>query len=287
MDREQLFLSQLPDIERVIRWVSARHSLRGADAEDFASAVKCRLIESDYEVLAKFEGRASFRTYLTVVINRFYLDFQVQRFGKWRTSAEARRLGPVAVSLERLMFRDGLTFDEACGVLGTDHRLSESRDALYEMSLRLPQRNRRAPASFAAEPNRPLPAASEPERAERQALAGRISAVIRATLAGLSARERLFLRVHLVEGLTVARVSRLLGIDQKALYRRKDQIFKEMRAQLERESIGAADANELLSAIDWDADFFDDVVPGDNGGEQSGSRPSPLRTDTHGREGDL
>jgi hypothetical protein len=77
--REHLFLSQLPDIERIIGWVCAQRGLRGADAEDFGSVVKCRLIESDYEVLTKFEGRSSLRTYLTVVINRFYLDFQVQR----------------------------------------------------------------------------------------------------------------------------------------------------------------------------------------------------------------
>jgi len=82
MTREQLFLSQLPVIERVIGWVCARRCLRGADAEDFASTVKCRLIEDDYEILGKFGGRSSLKTYLTVVINRLYLDFQVQRFGK-------------------------------------------------------------------------------------------------------------------------------------------------------------------------------------------------------------
>ena len=91
MTHEQLFLSQLAVIERVIAWVCARRGLRGADAEDFGSLVKHRLIEQDYEVLAKFEGRSSLKTYLAAVINRLYLDFQVQRFGKWRPSAQARQ----------------------------------------------------------------------------------------------------------------------------------------------------------------------------------------------------
>src|SRR5207247_4910890 len=127
-------------IERVVVWVCARRCLRGADAEDFASTVKLRLIEDDYEVLARFEGRSSLKTYLTVVVNRFYLDYQTQRFGKWRSSAEARRLGPVALRLEVLLYRDGLTFEEASGVLRTDMRVTDSVEALYEMKRKLPLR---------------------------------------------------------------------------------------------------------------------------------------------------
>ncbi len=287
MNREHLFLTQLPDIERVIRWVCARRCLRGADAEDFASAVKCRLIENNYDVLARFEGRASLRTYLTVVVNRFYLDFQVHRFGKWRSSAVARRLGPVAVKLERLMLRDGLTFDEACGVLGTEHVVSETRDALYEISLRLPQRSRRGPAPLEAGLNGAVPAPSGLEHAERQALAERASIVIRGALAGLPAKDRLILRVHLVDGLTVAQISRTRGIDLKALYRRNEAIFRGLRAALESEGIGAEDARELLSAVDWDADFFGQVVSSDTGAGDTRLRPSPLPTAAHRPEGDM
>src|SRR5262245_42565016 len=37
MTREQLFLSELASIERLISWVCVRRGLRGADAEDFGS----------------------------------------------------------------------------------------------------------------------------------------------------------------------------------------------------------------------------------------------------------
>ena len=56
MTGAQVFASELALIERVVHWVCARRSLRGADAEDFASTVKLRLIENDYEILARFEG---------------------------------------------------------------------------------------------------------------------------------------------------------------------------------------------------------------------------------------
>jgi RNA polymerase sigma factor (sigma-70 family) len=274
MTREELFLSQLAVIERVIAWVCARRGLRGADAEDFASAVKMRLIENDYEVLGRFEGRSSLRTYLTAVVNHLYLDFQVRRFGKWRPSAEARRLGPVAVRLEQLVHRDGLTFDEACGVLQSDPRVGATRDALHAINLRLPARPGRRPAVPEGEPRAREGGASTVERAERQALADRTFAVIRRTLGERPARERLFLRLHLESGLTVAEVSRALGQDQKALYRKREEVLKRLRAELEAEGIGAHDAHELLCSLDWDAALSTDVPGSLVAAEQAGSRPS-------------
>jgi len=281
MTREQQFVSQLAVIERVIGWVCARRGLRGADAEDFGSIVKTRLVERDYEILAKFQGRSSLKTYLTAVINRLYLDFQVQRFGKWRSSAEARRLGTVALRLECLMFRDGLSFDEACGVLESDPRVRETRDALHAISLRLPNRPRRVEREASLEPVRLDSGASSVERAERQALADRTFCVIRRSLAQLPARERLFLRLHLESGLTLAQVSRTLGFDQKALYRRKDDILKRLRSDLEAEGIGANDAHELLSALDWDA-----ALGAEPAAEEEQSRPSQDFGRANPREGE-
>ena len=40
-------------------------------------------------VLRKFEVRSSLRTYLTVVVNRMYIDGRVKQWGKWRPSAIA------------------------------------------------------------------------------------------------------------------------------------------------------------------------------------------------------
>lgn len=254
---EELFLSQLAVIERVIAWVCARRRLRGADAEDFASVARTRLIENGYEVLRRFEGRSSLRTYLTAVISRIYLDFQLQRFGKWRPSAEAKRLGALALRLEQLLFRDRLTFDEACGVLLSDPRSRATPDQLVAISRRLPRRPGRGPAALAASlapaPGAPETGARAIERAERQALADRAFCVIRGSLAALRARERLCIRLHFDSGLTIAEVSRSLGVDQKALYRKKQALLERLRADLERDGIRAPDAHDLLSALDWDA----------------------------------
>jgi RNA polymerase sigma factor (sigma-70 family) len=281
MSREDLFLSELAVIERVISWVCARRGLRGADAEDFAQAAKARLIENDYEVLGKFQGRSSLKTYLTAVVSRMYLDFQVQRFGKWRPSAEARRLGPVALRLEQLLHRDGLTLDEATGVLLSDPRTRTTGDALHEIAQRLPHRPGRRPTAPTSEPFRHDGAANV-ERSERQALADRIFCVIRRSLAALPARERLFMRLHLESGLTVAEVSRTLGFEQKALYRRKEDVLKRLRADLEAEGIRAHDASELLATLDWDAA----LTGGAETPEMAAVRPSQELGRAERREGE-
>jgi len=265
MTREQLFLSELALIERVILWVCARRCLRGADAEDFGSTVKLRFIENDYEILGRFEGRSSLKTYITAVVNHLYLDYQTQRFGKWRPSAEARRLGPVALRLESLLYRDGLSFEEARGVLQTDYQVAESHEALHELSLKLPRRSRRRPgASDGDEPPAPGSAISTVEQAERQLLAERTFLTLQKALGRLPARDQIVLRMHIEAGLSVADVARALGEEQKALYRKRDALLKRLRLDLEAEGIGGRDARELLSTLDWDSALTAEPSPKDS-----------------------
>jgi RNA polymerase sigma factor (sigma-70 family) len=287
MSREQLFLSELALIERVIGWVCARRCLRGADAEDFASTVKLRFIENDYEILGRFEGRSSLPTYVTAVIQRLYLDFQAQRFGKWRPSAEARRLGPVALRLESLLYRDGLTFEEAHSVLQTDLQVSESRAALHELSLKLPRRVSRKHASV-TEMETP-PAASGPtavEQVEREVLAERTFVALRSALGRLPPRDRIILRLHVEGGLSLADVARALGEDQKALYRRRDGLLKRLRLDLEDAGIQVGDAQELLATLDWESALTTDPAAARAFAEGSASGPSGAGVTDRRQEGE-
>lgn len=292
MTREQLFQSELALIQRITAWVCARRGLRGADAEDFASTVLERLIEDDYAVLGKFEGRSSLQTYLTAVIVRFYLDFQEKRFGKWRPSAAARRLGPLALRLELLLYRDGLTFDEACGVLRNDPTVAETRDALQALRLQIPPRPKRAsrtnasPEASGEEP--PSPAGngqSLVERVERQALADRTFASLRRALGRLPAADRILLRLHVERGFTLAEVARLRHEDQKALYRRRDLLFKQLRLDLLAEGTTPREVHELLETLDWDAALTTD--PSESA-SSADTEPAPLpQGNPDGSEGGL
>src|SRR4029077_12843055 len=118
---EALFLANLPVIDAVVKQVCRRHHLSSAEADDFASEVRLHIIERNYETLRKFEGRSSMRTYLIVVVQRLFLDYRNRIWGKWRPSAEARRLGPVAMLLERLVARDGWSCEQGIETLRNHH----------------------------------------------------------------------------------------------------------------------------------------------------------------------
>src|ERR1700730_10697811 len=107
------FVACLGTVDSIVLALARRRGLSADDAADLASMVRLRMMVDDYAILRKFQGRSGLRTYLTVVIDRLFLDERVARWGKWRPSRQARREGPPAVLFERLVMRDGFTFEEA------------------------------------------------------------------------------------------------------------------------------------------------------------------------------
>src|SRR2546425_7085049 len=140
---EALFLANLPVMDAAIRQVCRRHHLTAAEADDFASEVRLHFIERNYEPLRRFEGRSSLRSYLIVVVQHLFLDYRNRLWGKWRPSAEAKRQGPLAMLVERLVTRDGLTVEQAVEILTTNHGVeaSEAHRAVYvKLTQRAPAR---------------------------------------------------------------------------------------------------------------------------------------------------
>src|SRR5947208_13014691 len=109
------------------------------DVEDFASWVKLRLIDGDYAVIRKFQGRCSPATYLTVVIRRLFSDYQIRLHGKWHTSATAQRLGPDPVQLERLLYRDRKPLDEAVAIMSATDS-APTRAEIERLAAQLPEK---------------------------------------------------------------------------------------------------------------------------------------------------
>src|SRR5215216_3011770 len=107
MDPRQLYIEHLGTIDRISESMCRRNGVRGADAEDFASDVKLKLLQDDYAVLRKYRGASSTTTFLTVVIANLFRDYRVKAWGRWRPSAEAKRRGETAVLLETAIYRDG------------------------------------------------------------------------------------------------------------------------------------------------------------------------------------
>ena len=133
--------ADLSTLAAVIRDVSRAHRLSAADAQDFAQSVHLRMLERRYEAFDRFDGRSSLRSYLTVVVTRLLLDWRNALYGKWRPCAVARRLGPAAIELDRLINRDGYSADEAAELLQRESRSSAAQ--LRDLADRLPRRGPR------------------------------------------------------------------------------------------------------------------------------------------------
>jgi RNA polymerase sigma factor for flagellar operon FliA len=247
---ESLLLSELATIDRIVAFVRVRNHLSSEDADEFASHVKLRLVENDYAILRKFEGRSSLRTYLTVVIQRLFLDYRTSAWGKWRPSAEARRLGELAILVERLTTRDGYSPDEVHELLTTNHGVTISRADLERLIAKLPSRTRRTfegEESLAHLPDRePTPERALAEQG-RATVMTRVNTALGRALAGLEPQDQLIVRMRYHDGRSVAEIGSALHLDQKALYRRFERLLKGLRRSLESEGV---DAEEIIGVLE-------------------------------------
>jgi len=226
-----LLADQYRHVERAVSLVARRHRLDRDETDELESAVNLKLVERGYLVLRKFEGRSQLATYLVTVVTRVCLDLRAARWGKWRASVPARRLGATAIRLERLLQRDGLPFDQACEVLRTNCRVPETVGELARMRDELPVRHR---VRFCgADALALIPAhAPDDQRADgmpaREALEARLARAV----AALAEDERRLIQLRFDRGWTVARIAGELGLPPKAAYRTFDRIFRQLRRAL-------------------------------------------------------
>lgn len=216
----------------VIAFVARQSGLSPEDAEDFSQSAHLTLLERNYAPVAMFAGRSSLRTYLLIVVRRLLLDWRDSRYGRWRPSASARRLGPDAVALDRLISRDGHSIDEAVTILESRDEAT-SPDALRRVADRLPQRSRVRTISI---DDLQIPIAccfEDPiEVAEDTAAYQRELSLLREAYERLRPADRrlLYLRFH--DRLTIAAIACLLGVSAKPLYRRIERLLKALRREL-------------------------------------------------------
>ena len=260
VEPRELLLTYLPLIERAIAFASQRQGLTPPEAEDFASTVKLRLIENDYAILRAFEGRSSPTTYFGIVAQRMLFDHRNKEWGKWRASAEAKRLGPAAVELERHLYRDGLTLYEAFAALKSNgHNLT--RDAIEALAKRLPPRAPKRRDVPLDEAGRDAVISSEQIEAEaagheRRNVAERVSALVNEWIGQLPDEDCVLLQQRFGEGMTVAQIARATREDQKRLYRRIERRLHEIRKLIETSGLTSAEVLDLIGRNDTILDFL-------------------------------
>jgi RNA polymerase sigma factor (sigma-70 family) len=250
---EQLFLGHRELIEAVIAHTCRRSHFSPQDGEDFAGWVWVKLIEDNYCKIREYRGQSSFKTYITIVIKRLLLDYRDHLWGKWRKTAEALRLGPVAMRLETLLVREGYTFEEACQILRTNDKVSMSDLELAELRGKLPPRIPRRFISeefLQAEPSREAGPDERLLDQERQGMRRRVLIGLQRALDTLPSEDRILVQMR--TDFSVADIARLRGMDQKALYRRLTRIYQDLRKALERQGVRKQDVEEIVGKLETD-----------------------------------
>ena len=264
------FLNALPVIDDVTEFVCRRNRLSAAESDDFKSDVRLHFIENNYDVLKRFEGRCALPTYVTVVVQRVFFDWRNRTWGRYRPSSEAKRLGPTAILVERLVLRDGWTIDQSLEMLRVSHQI-EIDDRLREfcntLTARVPAR-RLVSEDDASDVPSPGPSAdANVLLAERDFLAKRVLAALDRARQSLPAMDRLILKMRFDDRVAVSDIARALHLEPRPLYRTVERLL---------EAVGAAMLAEGISRADIDALFKEPPDEWGEGGRRVRSNAGPV-----------
>jgi len=240
-------------IQKKLFHVSRQSGLPEQEAEELRSWALLRLLEDDCRILRAWQGRSSFSTYLTVVLVNLMRDYRIHVWGKWRPSAAAKRLGREAVLLEELWVRDGFSLDEAAERLRTVHGVRLSRAEIEAIAVQLPRRVERRQVGEDELHDITVDGRVEErvEDAERGQAARRLQEALLPELRALSAEERLLLKLHCRDGLSMAAIAPVLGRPQRELFTCWDRCLKKLRRALEQTGLSAAWLRDRAGVDGW------------------------------------
>jgi RNA polymerase sigma factor (sigma-70 family) len=234
VDYQRLLLDHLDLIQQIVRTTGRRRHLSTTELDDFASFVNERLVDGNYAILRKFQSRSTLWTYLAAVIERLSLDFCTEKWGKWRPSAMAERLGPVAVVLEQLVTRDSHTIEEAIEIIKTNHGVDRTYAELRSIWEQLPTRVRATEVGEEAAANISSEDSSETtvEDADRRKDIARLQRALHAAFASIATQDRVVIALRFDQDLSIAEISRLTRVSVPTLHRRLDKSVKQLRLAL-------------------------------------------------------
>ena len=248
VDYQRLLLDHLSLIDHIVRTTGRRRHLSAGEQEDFAGLVQLRLLEGDYAVLRKFQNRSSLRTYLVSVIERLSLDFCVERWGRWRPSAVADRLGPVAVLIERLVTRDGHTLEETLEIVRINHGSTLSPAELRNIWEQLPARMKstKVGEEAASAVSSDQTAESNVDDAQQQVSIERLEHTLKGALAEVPDHDRVLLALRFDQDLPMVDIARLTGVSVATLHRRLDRTIKHLKHALTTSGFDPREVSGLI-----------------------------------------
>jgi RNA polymerase sigma factor (sigma-70 family) len=232
----ECFTASLPLVNRIVDGIARRYHLTAAETDDFRSTAYLKLIADDYAVLRKFTHRSSLRTYLTVVLQRAFLDARTREWGKWRPSARGRRSGKPAMRLEQLIERDGVAVDAAVDMVSREFAAEPAELYTYAEDLRPRERARHVAERLGFEV---ADTARGPDevllRQELREPALQVKAALERIVAALPPEDQAILRSRFWNGEAIADIARSMQLSPRRMYARMEAMIRRLRDALARD----------------------------------------------------
>lgn len=248
-DPPDLLSEALEILEDLLARLARKKRLDPDEADDVSSEIRLKFVENDYAVLRSLKEPRALRSVLALFVMSRWRDHVVAELGRWRPSAAAERSGELAVELERLIHREGLSPHEAFEQVRT-RGLTDASDLdlarlMAELPDRAPMRPEQVPLDAVAE----IPGSATPEdllEAKEVHLEWEeVRTMLRNAQHALSAEEQVVIRMLFWDKMTIADVARALGLDQKPLYRQRDGL----KARIERTLVDGGLSAEVVHRL--------------------------------------
>jgi RNA polymerase sigma factor (sigma-70 family) len=248
VDYQRLLLDHLDLVDQIVRTTGRRRHLSATEREDFASFVNLRLVDDNYAILRKFQSRSTLWTYLAAVIDRMSLDFCAEKWGRWRPSKMAERIGTVAVLLERLVARDSHTIEEAMEIVRTNHDVGMTYAELRGIWDQLPVRVRTTEVGEEAAATVSSNDTSETtvEDEERRKSIERLQQALNTAFDQIAAQDRVLIALRFDQDLSMVEIAKLTGISVPTLHRRLEKGLRQLRAALMSAGIDSREIADLI-----------------------------------------
>ncbi len=242
------------------------------EALELSNRVLDTLQRDNYRVLREFKGNSRLTTYITAIISRQAVDLIRKKLGRDREKERAKEFGDVGLLVYQRVIKDGYPLSDVFEELRTDSGFPGSMEELEAIVQKIKGKGKRKNPRVSL-PNGSDSAAngsvvkkgtfigadknelvipdsrSDPQEIVMENQRKRkMDEVIEDIIAQLNGEERLLLRMRFPFGeeetpQTVAQVSKVLGITQKAVYKRITRLLKKCKDKLDREGVTI---NDLL-----------------------------------------
>lgn len=209
----------LDTIVSAVRCVARRRRLDEDERRELLSRAALRLLEREERAIDSFSGACQLHTYLVQIVDRLWIDSQIERRGKWRPRVRSRLLGTTVVLLDRLIRREGREPREALELVQAQGARRRSSGDLEVLANELAAARRPVEISLdLVEPvDLRLPDDSLSER-QRALLAARLGRALTEELRALPPLERRAIELRYLEGRSAREASKTLGVQESAVY---------------------------------------------------------------------